>query len=352
MDPELPLPADPSAVPTPPAVPLPTGTGLAGTGATVPDAGGDPLARLADGVLAAARDALASVGRVWAGAPGELDEPAVGQVAGALAWYLTATAVVAVLVAAGRMAWHRDGAPLRDLLVALATLVLVTAAGTAATALAVVAADGLARAVLGGVAPDASSAVTGLVDLDTLSTVPPVTALLVGSGVLLAALGLVAVLVVRVVGLVVLTGVLPVSAAAVNTGPGRGTAVRVAAWLAALVVWQPVAALVLAAGVLVLPELPGGDDPVVRAAGGGVVLALAALALPACAAALRPAVAVVATRGSATPVGATAPTGAVPLARSRTGHGTRGPGGSVRVLHGTGRAPRPVEVVETAGGLR
>ncbi len=70
------------------------------------------------------------------------------------------------------------------------------------------------------------------------------------------------------------------------------------------------------------------------------MLALAALALPACAAALRPAAAVVLTRGSATPVGATVPTGAVPLARTRTGGaGPRGP--AVRSRSCTGRAGHP-----------
>jgi hypothetical protein len=92
----------------------------------------------------------------------------------------------------------------------------------------------------------------------------------------------------RGVVLVLLTGLLPLTAAGTSTVAGRAVFNRTLAWLLAFVLYQPVAASIYAVVILVAPGQQG--SPVLAAITGATGLVLALVALPALLRLLRPAV--------------------------------------------------------------
>ncbi|WP_158544828.1 hypothetical protein [Blastococcus sp. TF02-09] len=266
---------------------------------TAADVGGDPLQDLAAAVIEAAQDALAAVARLWAAPPSPgigtraadgAVEPsaAVGVLQSSLSWYTTAIAVLAVLLAAGRMAWHRRARPIADLLRGLGTLVLVTAAGVTAVTLVVGAADALSVWVLHRATDDVEASFVGLLALPESGGMPVVLTILLGSAVMLGAVLQIVVIIARGAVLVVLTGLLPLSASATSTETGRAVFVRTLTWVAAFVLYQPVAAMIYATSFLVAPDPDA--SPLVAALTGTTFLVLALAALPALLRVLRPVV--------------------------------------------------------------
>ncbi len=319
-----PLTSDPAQVFPDPSLP-PAGVGVPET--TTPD----PLAGLADGVHQAVGDALDALARVWGAGTATVDEGAVTVVSGPLTWYLGAAAVTSVLIAGGRMAWQRRGQPMTDLGRGLGTLVLVSSAGLAAVSLAVAAADGFSHWVLGRATDDLGASLSGLLATEGTAGLTPVLGVLVDSAAVLTIAAQVLLLVGRLAAVVVLTGVLPLTASAMNTETGRTAFTRATAWLAALVLVQPAAALVLAVSFRVAPAAPGGSDPLVRSLTGVALLVLVLSCLPALLRLLSPAVATVMARGGAgtRADGGTVPSGARPL-----------PAGAVGTLHARAAATR------------
>ncbi len=261
------------------------------------DVGGDPLQELAAAVLEAAQDALAAVARLWADPPspgigtrnadGAMEpSEAVGLLQSSLSWYTAGIAVVAVLLAAGRMAWHRRAQPAADLLRGLATLVLVTAAGVTAVSLVVGAADAFSIWVLDQATDDVEASFVDLLALPESGGMPVVLTILLGSAVMLGAVLQVVVIIARGAVLVVLTGLLPLSASATGTDTGRAIFVRTLTWVAAFVLYQPVAAMIYATSFVVAPDPDA--SPVIAALTGTTFLALALAALPALLRVLRP----------------------------------------------------------------
>lgn len=281
---------DPAQVFPDPSLP-PPGTGVPETGVS------DPLTALADGVHRAVGDALAALTRVWTGSSGEVDEGAVDVVSGPLTWYLGAAAVASVLVAGGRMAWQRRGQPGAQLVRGLGTLVLVSGAALAAVGLAVTAADGFARWVLAGATDDLATSFDGLLAADGTTGLTPVLGVLVDSSAVVAVTVQILLLVARLAALVLLTGALPLTAAALNTETGRRAFTRATSWLVALVLFQPAAALVLAVSFRVAPTAPGAEDPLVRSLTGTALLVMVVACLPVLLRLLGPAVATVLARG-------------------------------------------------------
>ncbi len=234
---------------------------------------------------------------------------AVGLLQGSLSWYTGAVAVLAVLIAAGRMAWSRRGRSMADLLRGLATLVLVSAAGVTAVTLFAGAGDLFAAWILDRTTDDVEAAFVDLVALPEADAMPAVLAILLGSAAMIGAVLQIVLLIARGAVLVVLTGVLPLTASATNTDTGRAVFVRTMTWLAAFVLYQPVAALIYATGFLVAPD-PAGS-PVVAALVGTTFVGLAIAALPALLRLLRPvALAAAGVGGRTSPAGSSLPSGA------------------------------------------
>jgi hypothetical protein len=264
---------------------------------SVADVTGDPLQDLARAMIDAAEDALAALARLWADPPSPgigtsgpdgAVEPsqAVGLLQNSLSWYTAAIAVVAVLITAGRMAWQRRSEPATDLLRGLLTLVLVTGAAVTAITLVVGAADAFSVWVLEQATDDVEASFVDLVALPDAGGMPVVLTILLGSVVMLGAVLQIVFILARGAVLVVLTGLLPLAASATSTVTGRAVFVRTLTWIAAFVLYQPVAAMIYATSFLVVPDPE--QSPVVAALTGTTFLGLALAALPALLRVLRP----------------------------------------------------------------
>ncbi|SFL26993.1 hypothetical protein [Geodermatophilus ruber] len=330
----------------------------AGTGVLDNSEGGNPLGDLAREIVEAAGDALAAVARLWADPPSPgigtvgpdgvaTPSEAVGLLTGSLAWYTGAMAVVAVLIAAGRMVWQQRSQPLADLLRGLGTLVLVSGAGLTGVMLLVSAADAFSVWILERATGDVEGGLTELLALQQSDDMSVVLTILLGATVLVGAVLQVVLLVARGVVLVVLAGVLPLTASATNTDTGRAVFVRTLTWLVAFALYQPAAALVYATAFLLAPA--PADAPLVAALSGVTFLGLAIAALPVLLRVLRPAVRTAASAGRMRVVTGGLPTGAravVPVTVA-PGGATSGSGGAspIRVPSARAAGSRPAAVV-------
>jgi len=345
------------------------------TDPTIPSAGSnllsaaaDPMSKLAHDISDAAAAALKALAGIWANPPSPglgtphadgTIEPSgpVTLLQGSLAWYTAAIAVVAVLLAAGRMAWQHRGQPLIDLLRGLGTLVLVSAASLTVVTLLVGAADAFSVWILSSVTPDVGTSLTSLVVLPQDGDVPVVLLLFLDSIVMIGAVVQVVLLVGRGVVLVLLTGLLPLTAAGTSTDAGRAVFNRTLAWLLAFVLYQPVAASIYAVVILVAPSQQG--SPVLATITGATGLILALVALPALLRLLRPAVTVALSTHRSSEGTQSLPTGArtvPPIGASPQGSTPLVVAGSVpattRAL-GAGRAVGAAQVLPgTAGAHR
>jgi hypothetical protein len=284
----------------------------------VPSEATDPLRDLAEAVIKAAEESIAAVAALWSNPPlsavaraadGSTEPSAgVGLIQGSLSWYTAAVAVLAVLIAGGRMAWSRRGEPLADLLRGLATLVLVAGAGVTGVTLFVAAGDAFSVWVLGQVTDDVERGFVELLGLPETPDMQPVLAILLGSAAIIGATLQVVLLMARGAVLVVLTGVLPLTASAAGTTTGRAVFTRTLTWIVAFTLYQPVAALIYASAFLLVPD--PGRSPVVAALVGTTFLGLAIAALPALLRLLQPVVSAATSGGRQPVVGTTLPTGA------------------------------------------
>jgi hypothetical protein len=283
------------------------------------DAARDPMASLARGVAdgaAAAQKALArmlahpvSPGLGTFRADGTVEPSApVAFLQSSLVWYTAALAVVAVLVAAGRLAWQRRGQALVDLLRGLGTLVLVSSAGLAAVVLLVGAADGLAGWILSRATGNLGARFAGLLAPPVGPHVPVVLMTFLDGVVMIAAVLQLGLLLARGAVLVLLAGLLPLSGSAAGTVTGRAVFTRTLVWLAAFVLYQPLAAAIYAVGFAVAPDPRA--SPVLATTAGAATIVLALVALPALFRVLRPAVHAVSWTGRGPELGRSLPTGA------------------------------------------
>jgi hypothetical protein len=247
-------------------------------------------------------------------------------------WYWTAAlAVLGVIVGGARMAWEQRGTPVRQLIMSLLTLVLVSGAGLAVIAFLLAAADAFSFWII-----DESTDGKGFANsLQSLLLIDQE-----GIGVfLLIVLGLIGIItsfiqivlmVIRSGMLVILAGVLPTTAAFTNTEMGRQWFQKTIGWTLAFILYKPAAAIVYATAFQLMGTQWGGtDNPLLNAITGMALMVVALLALPALMRFVVPMVgAVTAGAGggamAAGAVGAVA-TGAVSLGHAGSGRGTASP---------------------------
>jgi hypothetical protein len=254
---------------------------------------GDAITNLADKIVEALGKALASLSTFWVG----FDTPAltsggagsstpsgpVGFIQGSLAWYVAAAAVFAVLVGGARMAWERRADPGKDLLKAMLTLVLVSGASLAGIGLAVTAADGFSSWIIGRSTDDFGAGLTKIVGVGSLtgnSALGAILIIVLGLGGLLASLLQIVLLVVRGGFLVVLAGVLPLSASFTNTQTGRAWFQKATAWLVAFILYKPAAAIIYATAFQLVGNSPD-QDSISGPLTGITLMVLSLVALPA-----------------------------------------------------------------------
>jgi hypothetical protein len=211
-------------------------------------------------------------------------------------WYTGVLAMVSVIIGGARMAWEQRAEPGKDLLRSLLTLVIVAGAGVTIVSLLTNVADKFSVWIINGsldcnVTSDDCFGrnVTLLLGALTVSGGTSGPAL---STVLVMVLGLIALLVTciqvalmiaRGGMLVLLTGVLPLTAAMTNTETGRSWFRKTLAWLTAFLLYKPAAAIVYAAAFQLAGQKVFGDDGtgITTLLAGLMLMVLSLLAMPA-----------------------------------------------------------------------
>ncbi|MEV7475245.1 hypothetical protein AB0N33_16215 [Pseudarthrobacter oxydans] len=165
-----------------------------------------------------------------------------------LYFWTASLAVMSVLVGAAKMTIERRGAPLRDLVRSLATLIVVSGAGVAAVGLLTVAADQFSAWIITNSTNGTSfnENITALLALSATSPIGSIMIILLGLIAILASVMQIVLMIIRGGLLVILTGIFPTAAAFSNTEAGRGWFQKCTAWLIAFILYKPAAAIVYA----------------------------------------------------------------------------------------------------------
>ena len=253
-------------------------------------------------------------------------------------WYMGAAAVVSVIIGGARMAWEQRAEPGRETVKSLLTLVVVAGAGTTIVGLLVAAADAFSVWIING-SLECDVTTPGAACFESnLNTMLALTSNTAASGLgplLIIILGLIAILtsafqivlmVARGGMLVILTGILPLSASFTNTEMGKNWFRKCVSWLVAFILYKPAAAIVYAASFqLVGTNVFTDDGSGLLAILTGLMLMLIALfALPALLRFVTPMVGAMAggAAGGALAMGALAalPSGAAALGRLGAGN--------------------------------
>ncbi|MEW2353744.1 hypothetical protein [Spirillospora sp. NPDC029432] len=310
--PSTPTPAPPSPTPEPTSTVTPGpssdpdgGGGDGGGGCANPqaceppevDSGGgflgfDPIGDLANSLRDGTIWMLEKLASFWV----EIDTPAIsnqdpmtqtsgvtatGSVAwlqGELTWFVGAAAVLGLLLAAGRMAWHRRGEPLQQALSGLLTLAVVTGCSVAAITIATEAGDEFSEWIIEA-AIGADTDFGGAINQMLWSQ-----AALGSTGLLiilfllciLASLAQIALLYIRFAMLGLLVGFLPLAAGMTVVPEGKAWFKKMLGWLVAFLLYKPVAACIYAYAFISL-KAPDGTSQIV----GIILIILAVVALPA-----------------------------------------------------------------------
>ncbi len=295
----------------------------------------------------------------------------VGFLQNQLWWYTGGLAILSIIVAGARMAWQQRGEPLRELAGSLLTLIAVSGAGLTVIVLATQAADAFSVWILSTSTDcDVTNAesncfgtnIFAMISLTASSPIGLIGVFLLGLLALLMSYVQIILMVIRGGMLVVLGGILPVTASFTNTEMGRMWFKRAMGWTIAFILYKPAAAIVYAAAFrMVGTDLFKSDGTgLLQILTGLALMLIALIALPALIRFVAPAVAAVAggAGGAALAMGAMGAagaadvaTGAVRASSSRSSSGGGGGGGySDATGSGGGGGPRrPVPTPAPAG---
>ncbi len=194
--------------------------------------------------------------------------------------YLTpityAVLVLALLFAAGRIAVQQRGEDAREVGYSLLKFVLVTGLGASLVHLGTVAGDMFAKWILDAATHGVEGKTLGFRMLDFSGGLTGPILMFLFILVILAGLVQLVLVYARAVVLVLLVGLLPVAAAAGITRTGKAMLDKYLAWVAAWILWKPVAAIVYAAAFWLI-----GTGEAKSSIAGLVALAMSVFALPA-----------------------------------------------------------------------
>lgn len=256
-------------------------------------------------------------------------------------WYMGAAAIVSVIIGAGRMAWEQRAEPGRETVKGLLTLIVVAGSGVTIVGLLVAAADSFSVWMINSslncdvTAQGGTCFGTNMLNLLSLTTNPATGGL---GSLLIIILGIIAILatafqivlmVARGGMLVILTGILPLSASFTNTEMGKSWYRKNLGWLIAFILYKPAAAIVYATAFQLVGQNTFKDDGsgLVAVLTGLVLMVIALFAMPALMRFVTPMVGATAGgAGGALAVGAIAalPSGAAAAGRLAGGGGSTG----------------------------
>ena len=229
---------------------------------------------------------LHAVGRLWIDikTPGLEDNTAVTFVQAHTFYILVFAATLSVIIGGVRMALSQRGEPLRDIIKSLLTMVVVSGAGVAVANTLIKVSDAFSgwiidRAV-GGSNFDAKLTEKMTNPLKD-SGVGLMLVIVIGILMVISALIQLALMIIRYGMLVLLVGVLPLTAAATNTEAGMMWFKRACSWLVGFIIYKPVAALIYASAILLIGTPEGGADANLKVITGVTMMMLAIVALPA-----------------------------------------------------------------------
>ncbi|MDY5144998.1 MULTISPECIES: hypothetical protein [Actinotignum] len=189
------------------------------------------------------------------------DTEAITWIHDSLAYATGLFMLLGVLVGAGSMAWHRRGEPLRDMLQSVIQLVIVSGAGVTVVQLLMEASSLFSSWLLSssGSMESVQAAINVMIDEGTnlaILTIFLLAAMLLGT--LLALI----LLLCRDSFLVLLIGILPLSAAATNTAVGRQWFEKTKTWIIAFLLYKPAFAIILSIGMRLISS---GSPPTMTA---------------------------------------------------------------------------------------
>lgn len=215
---------------------------------------------------------------------------ATGFIQSSLWWYMIVAAIASVIIGAIRMIWEQRAQPGRDTVKSLLTLIVVAGAGVTIVNMLITAADSFSMWVIDK-AMACSPADQGCFVASVKHILKLAERSSAGNGILLmmiiALLELLTIviqivlMVARSGMLVLLAGVLPLAASATNTEMGKMWFKRCVSWLAAFLLYKPVASLVYAAAFQLITRDEATQDALLNVLTGAMLLILAVLALPA-----------------------------------------------------------------------
>ncbi len=171
-------------------------------------------------------------------------------------FYLTlAVAALSVMIAGAQMAWTQRAEPARDLLKNLLTLAVVTASGVTILNVLVAGTDALAVQIIdSAIGEDFQTDVLKLLALDNATSAGAADPVWLGGNVILIIVGGVVAIIVNLIQLMLMVlrtgmlflmaGILPLSAAFLNTETGKNFFQKVIAWTLAFAFYKPAAALI------------------------------------------------------------------------------------------------------------
>lgn len=254
-------------------------------------------------------------------------------------FYLTlAVAALSVMIAGAQMAWSQRAEPARELLKGLLTLAVVTASGVTILNVLIRGTDALAVQIIdSAIGDDFQTDVLKLLALDNMASSGTSPVWLGGNVILIIVGGVVAIIVnliqvmlmvLRTGMLFLMAGILPLSAAFLNTETGKNFFQKVIAWTLAFAFYKPAAALIY--GLAIKMSTTGvweGDGGLIQFAAGLMMIIASVFALPVLIGFLSPVLGSMSSNGGGSALGVAAmgaaiPQGAAHLSRSGRGFGS------------------------------
>ena len=257
-------------------------------------------------------------------------------------FYLTlAVAALSVMIAGAQMAWTQRAEPARELLKGLLTLAVVTASGVTILNVLVAGTDALAVQIIdSAIGEDFQTDVLQLLALDNATSAGAADPVWLGGNVILIIVGGVVAIIVNLIQLMLMVlrtgmlflmaGILPLSAAFLNTETGKNFFQKVIAWTLAFAFYKPAAALIY--GLAIKMSTTGvwedGSSGLIQFAAGLMMIVASVFALPVLIGFLSPVLGSMSSSGGGggalgiAAMGAAIPQGASHLARSGRGFGS------------------------------
>ena len=239
-----------------------------------------------DAISGAVGTLMSTIATFWIYVPTPSVEGAPGQPANSsVSWIWSHTqfitlfiAAIGLIVGAIQMAWTQRGETARDLLRSLITLAVAAAFSIAVAQALITAGDKFSQCIVSSaLSSDGSfwvshcdtigsgdakafgtsmSVVLGFAAVAALAGSPLLIGIMIAVGILCVIAGVIQIvlMVVRSAMLILLLGVLPISAAATNTEMGRSWFKRIISWLLAFILYKPVAAIVYATAIRLVSD--------------------------------------------------------------------------------------------------